>query len=140
MIGCTKPMRVHATYSTRKSTSVPFADDSSSIEGCDRCFSGITAATQSALKYITVDDSTTLQSFGNQVADQLEACGGDIASAITGDIGQFRAIPLLSFQNQCEFDFEQYQQTAQVVQNWYTSQGIDIAGIFSNNGGADNTN
>lgn len=121
-------------------TSLSFAGDSNSIEGCDRCFSGITSASQSALKYITVDESSTLQSFGNQVANQLEACGGDLASAIVGQVGQLRAYPLLSFQRQCEFDFEQYGQTSQIVIDWYTSQGIDIAGIFSRNAGSSDTN
>lgn len=111
-----------------------FADDSGSTEGCDRCFYGLTMATQSALKYINVDESTTYESFGNQVADQLDACGSDISNAIVGQIGQFRAYPLLSFQRGCNFNFQEYSQTAQLVLDWYTNQGIDLQGIL--NGGS----
>lgn len=117
-----------------------YADDSSSVQGCDKCFSGLTLAAEPSLKYVTVDDSTTFESFGNQIANQLSACGSGLANAVISDIGQLRAYPLLAFQNNCNFNFQEYGQTAQVVINYYTAQGIDLIGILTSNSGSSNAN
>lgn len=122
---------------------VSCADDSSSVAGCDKCFAGLTSIVQSSLQYVPLDESSTFETFGNSVADQLEACGGQLGNAVVGDIGQRRAFPLLSFQRQCQFNFEEYTQTAQVVIDWYTSQGTDLLAILNGNAGSNtdaNTN
>lgn len=116
------------------------ADDSSSTEGCDRCFYGFTQATLPSLKYINVDESTTFESFGNQIADQLDACQSGLVGGIIGAVGRVRARPLLSFQSQCDFDFQQYSQTAQLVVDWYSNQGIDLLGILNGNAGSSDGN
>lgn len=101
--------------------------DLRSTEGCDSCFAGLLRPVISVLDYIPIDENTECDTIATTVADVLEDCQDPFASAIQGQIG-FRAAGLLGLRN-CEFDFNQYDQTAGDVASYYSGKGIDVEAL-----------